>query len=53
MCYDTLFSGQEQNYLNYVLNKSEFSNGLDLRNKYAHNTGSLDEAVQSQNYLEL
>lgn len=27
---DTLFSKPEQDYLNYMLNKSEFSNGLDL-----------------------
>ena len=31
---NTLFSRPEQDYLNYMLNKSEFSNGLDLRNKY-------------------
>lgn len=32
----TLFSIPEQQYLNYLFNKSEFSNGLDLRNKYVH-----------------
>ena len=32
----TLFSIPEQKYLNYLFNKSEFSNGLDLRNKYLH-----------------
>ena len=50
---NTLFSKVEQAYLNYVLNKSEFSNGLDLRNKYSHDTCSLDEETQSQDYLEL
>ena len=30
----TLFSEPEQAYLNYQLNQAEFSNGLDLRNKY-------------------
>lgn len=49
----TLFSKPEQDYLNYVLNKSEFSNGLDLRNRYSHDTYSLDEKTQSQDYLEL
>lgn len=50
---NTLFSKPEQDYLNYVLNKSAFSNGLDLRNKYSHDTCSLDEKIQSQDYLEL
>ena len=40
-------------YLNYMLNKSEYSNGLDLRNKYSHDTCSLKEEVQIQDYLEL
>lgn len=39
ICYEsTLFSKPEQDYLNYILNRSEFSNGLDLRNKYIHDT---------------
>lgn len=50
---NTLFSKPEQDYLNYILNKSEFSNGLDLRNKYSHDTCSLDEKTQSRDYLEL
>lgn len=50
---NTLFSKPEQDYLNYMLNKSEFSNGLDLRNKYSHDTCSLDEKVQINDYLEL
>lgn len=32
----TLFSVSEQQYLNYLFNRAEFSNGLDLRNKYVH-----------------
>ena len=47
----TLFSEPEQKYLNYILNKSEFSNGLDLRNKYIHATNSLDEKLQLQDYM--
>lgn len=35
---NTLFSKMEQSYLNYYLNKSEFNNGLDLRNRYLHGT---------------
>lgn len=33
-----LFSKPEQSYFNYFLNKSEFTNGLDLRNSYLHGT---------------
>ena len=50
---NTLFSRPEQAYLNYMLNKSEYSNGLDLRNKYSHDTCSLKEEVQIQDYIEL
>ena len=39
---NTLFSKPEQDYLNYILNMSEFSNGLDLRNKYLHGTQGSD-----------
>ncbi|MDF2985221.1 MAG: hypothetical protein K0R50_731 [Eubacterium sp.] len=49
----TLFSKPEQEYLNYMLNKSEFSNGHDLRNKYLHDTHSLDLDKQNTDYLEL
>ncbi|MCL9660634.1 hypothetical protein L2089_08055 [Paenibacillus hunanensis] len=32
----TLFSRPECQYINYLLNRSQFNNGLDLRNKYSH-----------------
>jgi hypothetical protein len=32
----SLFTRPEQDYINYYLNKSQFNNGLDLRNKYSH-----------------
>ena len=50
---DTLFSVPEQQYLDYVLNKSDFSNGLDLRNKYIHSTYPTDEKQQLMDYLKL
>lgn len=50
---NTLFSRPEQEYLNYMLNKAEFSNGQDLRNKYLHDTHPQDEKTQYQDYLEL
>lgn len=48
-----LFTRPESDYLNYMLNKSTFSNGLDLRNRYAHGTYSKDENVQAQDYISL
>lgn len=50
---DSLFSEPEQNYLNYELNKSAYSNGLDLRNKYAHSTYPEDEKIQAMDYVVL
>ena len=50
---NTLFTIPEQEYLNYMLNKAEFSNGLDLRNKYIHSTNSLDEQQQQRDYIQI
>lgn len=49
----SLFSIPEQNYLNYMLNKSEYSNGLDLRNKYIHSTYPTDVNQQEHDYINL
>ena len=46
----TLFSKPEQAYFNYLLNKSEFTNGLDLRNSYLHGTQANPEEVQKHEY---
>lgn len=51
--FETLLSKPEQQYLNYVLNKAEFSNGLDLRNKYCHSTNSINEERNYYDYIEL
>lgn len=48
----TLFSVPEQQYLDFILNKATYSDGLDLRNKYSHGTTSLNETEHFQNYLE-
>lgn len=51
-----LLSNQESDYFNYYLNKSDFANGFDLRNKYLHGTqrkkGSDDE-LHKMNYYNL
>lgn len=45
-----LFTREEIRYLNYNLNKKEFSNGLDLRNKYIHGSNSESKDVQENDY---
>lgn len=46
----SLFSKPEQAYFNYFLNKSEFTNGLDLRNSYLHGTQANPEEIQKHKY---
>lgn len=38
-----LLTSQESDYFDYCLNKRQFSNGLDLRNKYLHGTQSRNQ----------
>jgi len=49
----SLFSRPEQDYINYFLNKSQFNNALDLRNKYSHTqpNSDNDEKFHNQNYM--
>lgn len=46
----SLFSKPEQAYFNYFLNKSEFTNGLDLRNSYIHGTQAVPDEIQKHEY---
>ena len=46
----SLFSKPEQSYFNYFLNKSEFTNGLDLRNSYLHGTQANPEETNKHEY---
>lgn len=46
-----LFTNCEQDYFNYHLNKSKFSNSLDLRNRYLHGTQTNNEKLHETNYL--
>lgn len=42
LCYhDGLFTPDESKYLNYMLNDSEATNSIGLRNKYAHANGPI------------
>lgn len=47
----SLLSEQEQKYFNYIFNDSEFDNGMDLRNKYAHGNQTRDEKEMDRDYL--
>ena len=49
----SLFSRGEADYINYMLNQSEFSNGKDLRNKYIHDSCPKDEQIQRHDYFEI
>lgn len=52
ICESSLFSRLEQDYYCFVMNKSRFDNGYDLRNKYAH--GNLVGETEANNdYIEL
>jgi len=46
----SLFSKPEQSYFNYFLNKTEFTNGLDLRNSYLHGTQANPEEIEKHEY---
>ena len=51
-----LLSKQESDYFNFYLNKSQFSNGYDLRNKYIHGAQSKrgeDIHFHKENYFKL
>lgn len=50
---NTLFTQQETDYFNFYLNKKEFTNGADLRNKYLHGTNSASEEQHKQDYYVL
>lgn len=49
----TLLSHVESQYFDYNLNKSDFTNGPELRNKYIHDTGPLDVNEQQRDYIIL
>lgn len=50
---NTLFTKQELNFFNFYLNKKEFTNGLDLRNKYLHGTNASSEDEHENEYYIL
>lgn len=49
----SLFTKQEQDYLDYMLNVQKFYNGPEIRNKYVHGNFSQDTQIHEKNYIEL
>lgn len=47
----TLLHIKEANYFNYWLNKKDFSNGYDLRNRYMHGVQTLEEKHIESDYI--
>jgi len=47
----TLFTKGEVSYINYYLNKKEFTDGADLRNKYLHGTNVSADPDHNNDYL--
>lgn len=48
-----LFSRPEQNYLNYLLNKSDYHNGPELRNRYIHGTYPVNQDQNDSDYIAM
>ena len=49
----SLFTTQEQEFIDYMLNVQKYDNGPELRNKYAHGIFPVDPKKQEQDYIEL
>lgn len=50
---NTLFSRLEQDYLNYLMNKSDFQNGPELRNRYIHGTYPINQDQNDRDYIAM
>lgn len=48
-----LFTTQEQEFIDYMLNVQKYDNGPELRNKYAHGIFPTNPQKQQQDYIEL
>lgn len=49
----SLLTRNEQDYFDFYLNKSKFTNGYDLRNRYAHGTNTNDEKQYESDYYSI
>lgn len=51
--HSALLTPAEASYFNFWLNRSEFSDGPDLRNSYSHGTNTADLRAHEESYLRL
>ncbi|MBK5261059.1 MAG: hypothetical protein JJE17_00620 [Peptostreptococcaceae bacterium] len=49
----SLLTRNEQDYLDFYLNKSKFTNGYDIRNRYLHGTNVNDEKQYEADYYSI
>jgi hypothetical protein len=49
----SLLTNNEQDYLDFYLNKSKFTNGYDIRNRYLHGTNVNDEKQYKSDYYSI
>ncbi|WP_206459219.1 hypothetical protein [Anaerovorax sp. IOR16] len=49
----SLLTRNEQDYLDFYLNKSKFTNGYDIRNSYLHGTNMNDERKYESDYYSI
>ena len=49
----SLFTRQEKDYLDYMLNVKQFLNGPELRNRYVHGNFPNNSKIHDRDYLEL
>lgn len=52
-CESSLFAKKEQDYLDFYLNRTKFTNGYDLRNRYVHGTHSNNKQQHEMDYNTL
>jgi len=53
ICESKLFSRQEQEYLNFLLNDRLFDNGPALRNKYSHGKNPINLEDHEKDYFQI
>ena len=53
VCESKLFSRQEQEYLNFLLNDRLFDNAPALRNKYSHGNNPIDLEEHEKDYFQI
>ena len=49
----SLFTRQEKDYLDYMLNVQQFMNGPEIRNRYVHGNFSQSPDTHHTDYIEL